>query len=584
MVKNIKTSDNPEFVNFSDRGKLNPLLKWLWDLLSMFSGEEISIPSDFHSQVAGVKKVLDSDLSGMVNSVLDFAVDCALVDYTVETSNANLTEKLNLWMKNINEELRGKIPTGVKALAKEYFRERWKGSSLILLRSTWEEVDGFWLPTRLWFIDGQNLLVKDNNGSRVIGEETYSIILDREKNKFQTLPHLTEEEIFVQKPYSSWSELYPTPFLIQRGIYRNLKMLELINKKGEKIVAKALEYLFAMKKGTENLALKGNIVYDEKDLKKVKDDFKAVVGNSKSELGVPAYVTNFDTEMEHLIPDYSKAINESLYSPIEKRILAGLGLIEIVEGTTSTRREGILNPKPFIAEVRQGIADFESILNDIMQTIIERNTDLHRKYFAADIKIYASPIKQFITDTIRDHLRSMYDRGCLSKQTYIETVGEDMEYEVETQRRKDEYVDGVEDLLYPPVITNQENAPDVRNMPGTKPSLPRNTDRLPKDKIPDKKQGLEKKNFKGSIEDVKPYSGSDKEFTDALEEFAKIYEEAPYKTNRDLPPAVKKYPAGAQTAFRTAFNNALELYKNETTAFKVAWTVLKNWMKKHKGN
>jgi hypothetical protein len=500
MGKNIKSSDNPETINFNDRGKLNPLLKWLWDLLSMFSGEEITIPGDFHTQVSSVRKVLDSDLSGMVNSVLDFAIDCSLVDYSVETANANLTTKLNVWLKNINEELRGKIPTGVKSLAKEYFRERWKGSSLLLLRTTWEEVDGFWLPTKLWFINGENLLVKDANGSRVIGEEVYSIILDRDKNKTQTLPHYEEEKIFVQKPYSNWSELYPTPFLIQRGIYRNLKMLELINKKGEKIVAKALEYLFAMKKGTENLAIKGNLVYDEKDLKKVKDDFNAVVSNSKTQSGIPAYVTNFDTEMEHLIPDYSKAINANLYAPMEKRILAGLGLIEIVEGTTSSRREGILNPKPFIAEIRQGISDFKAILNDIMQTIIERNTVNHRKYVATDIKIYATPVKAFITDAIRDHLRSMYDRGCLSHQSYIEIVGEDMEYEIEVQRRKDEYVEGVEDLLYPPVIVNQEATPDVKNnAPGvSKPSLPRNIDKLPKEKVPVKKQGPEAKNFKGN--------------------------------------------------------------------------------------
>lgn len=584
MSKTIKESDNPTMMRTSDRGKLNPLLKWLWDLLSLFAGEEISIPSDFHSRVVEIKKTMLSDLSGMVSSVLDFAIDCALVDYTVETDNANLTKKLNDWMKNINEELRGKVPTGIKALAKEYFRERWKGSSLLLLRTTWEEVDGFWLPTKLWFIDGGNIIINDANESRVIGEEDYYIIVDRENNKSIKLPYLEEEQIFVQKPYTSWSELYPVPFLLQRGIWRNLKIFELINKKGEKILAKALEYLFAIKKGTENLALKGNpdFTYSKDDLKQVKEDFNTMVTNSKSTAGIPTYATNFDTEFEHLIPDYSKAIKQELYSPIEKRILAGLGLVEIVEGVASTRREGILNPKPFIAEVRQGIADFEALLNDVLQTIIERNSTSHRKYVAADIKIYSSPVKQFIDGTIRDHLRSMYDRGCLSKQTYIEVVGEDIEFEIEVQRRKDEYVDGVEDLLYPPVIQNQENTPDVRDVPG-KPSLPRNVEKLPKDKIPVKKQGPEKKDFKGNAELPEPYVGTDDEFMQSLVEFAEVYEEGPYAKNKDLPDAVKKYPAGAQTAFRDSFNNALEHYKDETTAFKVAWTVLKAWMKKHKG-
>ncbi len=64
--------------------------------------------------------------------------------------------------------------------------------------------------------------------------------------------------------------------------------------------------------------------------------------------------------------------------------------------------------------------------------------------------------------------------------------------------------------------------------------------------------------------------------------YGKILEEAPYARNSDLSPAVKKYPSGAQTAFRKAFNSALEHYKDEQIAFRVAWKVLKDWLKKNK--
>ena len=63
------------------------------------------------------------------------------------------------------------------------------------------------------------------------------------------------------------------------------------------------------------------------------------------------------------------------------------------------------------------------------------------------------------------------------------------------------------------------------------------------------------------------------------ESMAKEFEEAPWKQNSELPPAVKKHPSGAQTAFRKAFNNALQHYKDETTAFKVAWSVLQKHTK-----
>lgn len=496
MSSNYKSGATQAF-NPNTRTGLNPLLRWLWDLLSFFSAEEITIPTDFYSQVYEVNNILISDTSGIVNSVLDFAIHSALVDYMIETSNATLTKTLNEWTKSINIDLIGKVPVGLQSLAKEYFRERWKGSSLLLLRTQWNNVDNFNLPTRMWFVGGENIEVSDANDNRVIGEEIYKLKLA--KNQVKLLPATENELIFVQKPFDSWSSLYPTPFLIQRGIYKNLKLFDLINKKGERIIGKALEYMLLMKKGTEQMAMSNNpdFIYSDEDLKKVRDNFKTFMDNNKTLSGTPTHVTNFDTELEHLIPDYSKAIKDELYVPIQKRILAGLGLIEIVEGTTSTRREGILNPKPFIEEIDAGIADFKVLLNDIVQVIIDKNTKAHRKYFASDIKIYASPVKTFVTDEIRNHLRSMYDRGVLSKQTYIEIVGDAVYFDIEVQRRKDEATEKIDDVLYPPVITNQEQYPDAKT--GVKVGVPKTV--TPKNEnIPPDKQGLEKKNYKSSLD------------------------------------------------------------------------------------
>lgn len=584
--KQIKVSDNPGAINPRNMSRLNPLLAWLWDLLSFYSTEEIVVPKDYFTRVVDIKDIMESDLSGMVNSILDFGINSALVNYSVETPNKNLTTTLNDWLDEINGNLRGKVPTGIKSLAKEYFRERWKGSSLLVLRTQWEKVDGLYLPTKLWFIDGENIRVTDSGDNRIIGEERYWLHI--EKDKYKEIPSNKDEMIFVQKPFSSWSELYPTPFLIQRGIYKNLKILELINKKGERIVGKALEYLFSIKKGTEQLALKGNadFTYSKEDLKDVKEDFKKMVNDMKTLEGIPTYTTNFDTQMEHLIPDYAKAINQALYSPIERRILAGLGLIEIVEGITSTRREGILNPKPFITEIRQGVSDFKALLNDIIYTIVEKNFESHPKHFSNEIHVYASPIKPFIDTALRDHLRSMYDRGCLSKETYIEVVGEDMEYEIERQKRKNEYDNGDEDIFYPPIIQNTEKDPDVKGTPSQK----RNLEKLSKEKIPVKKQGPEKKNFKGTCEHCNKNLEENKDPKYCDDCGTLIYEEAPYKTTQDLPDNIKNVlPSEAQSLWMRVFNQSYP--KGEDYARKVAWSVVKkiykkdkdgNWVKKSK--
>jgi hypothetical protein len=425
----------------------------------MYSTEEIRIPSDFNSQVYEVKQVLQSDTSGIVNSMLDFAISSANVSFNIETDNQPFGELINTWFSEINSELVGKIPIGIKGLQREYYRERWKSSSLIVLRTEWNDVDvqgtKFYLPTRMWIADGQNIEIKDSSEGRTIGNEEYRLKINDKKSK--PLPGSKDELIFIQKPFNSWNDLYPTPFLIQRGLYKNLKLFDLLSKRGEKIIARALEYMLVMKKGNAILAQKGdpNYVYTKDDLVGIKEDLGRVINESKSKPGTPTYVTNFDTDISELIPDYKKAMNTDIYSPIEKRLLAGLGAIEIVEGTASSRREAILSPKPFVSEVEKGVNDFITLLDDVIYMIRKFNYEKHRKYFGSELKLHYSPIKEFISDSIRNQMTDMYDRGILSKETYGDIMGP-IDIDVERTRRTHEYDNGDEKTFYPPIIQNVE--------------------------------------------------------------------------------------------------------------------------------
>jgi cation transport regulator len=537
----------------SNNKSMNPLLSWLWQMVSMISSDEIKVPSDYPTQVTKVKEVLESDISGIVNSILDFAINCAVVNYTIESNNETFSDVIETWMKDINISLLGKIPTGIQALSKEYYRERWKNSSLIVLRSIWEtvEINGLKLemPTKMWIVDGSNIHIKDEDDSRVIGSEEYKLKVNTNGTKLKNLPSFKNEEIFVQKPFDSWSKLYPTPFLIQRGLYKNLSIYNLINSKSEKIIGKALEYLFLMKKGSEQLALKGipEFIYSEEDLKKVKDGLQDMLANNNgtSNKGTPTYTTNFDTQFEHLIPEYSKILNEELYKNTEKRLLAGLGMIEIVEGVSSTRKEALLNPRPFIKEVNNGIEDFMSLMEDVFRTIVLKNKTKHPKLFSksSDIELHHAPVGDFISDSVRDHIRSLYDRGILSKETYCEVVGE-TDFDIEVKRRISETDNELDEIMYPPVTQNLEAK--VEEVPLTKKNNKENTTT--------DKQGAEKKNYQGA------------------------YEEAPYKNLEELPDTVKVLPKEAQSLFMQVFNKSFP--KGESYAFKAAWAVVKKRYKK----
>ena len=58
----------------------------------------------------------------------------------------------------------------------------------------------------------------------------------------------------------------------------------------------------------------------------------------------------------------------------------------------------------------------------------------------------------------------------------------------------------------------------------------------------------------------------------------------PYNSREELPESVRKVlPKHVQDIFKDAFNNAFKQYKNEATAFMVAWSAVKKKYKKVDG-
>ena len=475
-------------------------MNWLFDMAELFKGSVVNIPSDYRNQVLSVKKLLQNDESGIISSMLDFGISSSAdVDFSVEVNNETLSNILNGWLSDVNGSLLGKIPIGIEALAKEYYRERWKGSSMLVLRTIWGEVDGMRLPTKMWFVDGEDIDVSSDSKVVTLGDEKYGIITSHQKKEVMHLPANKNEKIFVQKPFSSWGTDYPVPYLIQRGLYKNAMMMNNLISKGEVVVAKALEYLMVVKKGTEALAKenRSEFIYSDEDLKAVKKQLGMITEERGRTSGTPAYITNFDTEIDHLIPDYERILKPTLFVPIERRILSGLGLVDIVESTSSSRREGTLNPKPYIGELNSGVNDFAALIKDLILTIIIENKQTHPKYFSSKktLVVRHSPVKAFMTDDFKTMLRSVYDRGGISKRTFVETVGE-TSYNEERDRRKAEKANGDEKTFYPPVIQNMEqheNDPDGKKEDETK------IENEEKDASPDKK-GPEAKNYTNSSE------------------------------------------------------------------------------------
>ena len=529
-------------------GLFQAFLNWL------YSSGEITVPSDFHLQCTAINEMLNNDISGVINTVLEYSISSASnTQYRIECENNSIEELLNLWLEKINLNIKN-IPTGLQELSKEYFRERWTGSSLCSLRiKGWEKIstDGneIEIPTVMWYVNGSSIYVKrENEKNYKLGSDKYYL----DEHYKEEIPQ-KNEEMTIQKPYDRWFTKYPTPYLIKRGVYKNWLAMKVLQDKSDEVISKILPYLFVIKRGSAELA-RQNINIEDEDLKTIVENLKTELEKYKFQKAkTPTTGQTYDTEFEHLIPDLRNIVSEELYRHGFRSILAGLGMIELIPVTGQSRQQSMLNPKLLIEEVNNGVNGFKSMLMEVIRLTIERNRKAHRKLFSKNNKIIIvnSPLK-INTEQILDALRSGYDRGPMSIRSYQEVLG--LDPQTEKERRQKELNEGLEDLFYPHLIQNREDVPD-RLIP-SKPKNEKNEDQ-------NKKKGTPETKTK----------------TAELEEDLEI---APYKNVEELikkHPYMKKYPKGALEVFIKVFNESLP--KGEDYAFPVAYTAMKRWLKKH---
>ena len=278
------------------------------------------------------------------------------------------------------------------------------------------------------------------------------------------------------------------------------------------------------------------------------------------------------------MPDLTKMLNENLYNQGSRAILCGLGFIDVIQGISSTRKESVLNPKPFIAEINSGVSGFKSILMEVIRAIVNKNGEEHKKLFSGKkpLRVVNSPIKINVEGLI-DSLRSAFVYGSITIETYQEILGVDPEQEYERMVKEWEVDERTglnrRELFYAHIIQNTEDKGIDVTLPqsGDKSSIP-----LKKPTVPTTKKQIEKQNEK-----TKGTEESEQILNDPLDPNLDT-ETAPY-TETKYPKYLDKYPAGARTAWISTWNSVYKESGDEAKAFKVAWTVLHKWMKRHGG-
>lgn len=550
---------------------------FLWSL--MVANKGITIPTGYRAKVQEVKAMFENDPSGLAGTLADFMITAATPKYKVITEhNSNLEEILNDTFDDLNAGYNQVINTGLGSLAKEYFRERWKGSSHLVLQTVWgTNSDGLIVPTQAVFLAGEDIITKRPNGKahtldnleyyfRINTKEKIRLLNERPKRELNG----PERMVFIRKPFEEWSADDPVPWALRKGIYYNVKFLQLISDKTSDTVNNFLKYMLQMVMGSAEGEKQGRVISKE-DLKAGEKKLEELKSKAQTENGTPADVTPWDVKYEHLIPPYEQVLKSDLYTAVLRRILYGYGVLEIMR---SSRQEDILNPKPMMAEIEQGMRDFTLFFEDIAREIRRRNIQKHSKFFKNNkISLWYPALRQeFLTRDLMEHIRSAYDRGDLSKESYAATLG--INFEEEKKRRVQEIDGGVEELMYPHIIQNLEK--DEPNPYAPSPKEEEETDPT--------KIGPEKVNYTNSEKVIEKAKKRAKEFLD--------YDESPYKNIKDLPKSVKVLPKEGQKLWLKTFNAVLKKYNDENKARKIAWfTVEKKfkkvkdkWVRKTKGS
>ena len=413
------------------------------------ANSNLSVSKNFHAQVKAVDTLLKNDKTAMVSTIVDFMVQSANVPVAFESKNSTLNNIFSSWQEDLNADINRDIPRGFRSFSEQYFRERWK-SSFIVLNIEWGKIDGYEMPVRMWFSEGGSIYVERKNDN--LKDTKYYLRGISDENE---LKNTASKSYIIRKPYNSWYDKYPTPYLVKKGtLYHSLFKETILNKQSQGLL-QAFPALMAIKMGSDE-AMRRDAMPSPQELLEMKQkfiDLKTATEDRTANNGLVGAFP-YDVNFDNLLPDFQKILDEKLTVASDRNLLMSLGLVEF-KGFTSTREEAVLNPKPLVSEIEDALADYVELIDDVVYEIKKRNSSA-KKFSTKDIIISVDPIESLLTDKMRDLIRSLYDRGVISKDTVVNSLTH-FDFESEVEKRKKERKDNLESIMYAPVILNQDS-------------------------------------------------------------------------------------------------------------------------------
>lgn len=452
-------------------------LESLRKYFSTRTDKELTVETNFYKQIAESYRIWQKGGDNLVSSVLDMYVASASnygsIIHSDSDKGKEITEIFKYWKDYVvNSDLN--LPTGLTSVYKDWLIEAW-GSRLCILYVVWGKAE---IPVgsgKKYYVPVQ-MYVPNAYGVKVIGGETLGdheyrfrtkeemnrnfsdkkqyedVYVEQEKNQAKPsggfkIPSKKNHSIYVRAIGARSYQTYPIPFLFHRGTAQLVKVKEALRSSDYRTAIGIINDILMIKKGSDELTKMG-VTTGTKELEALRQLIKSRMSNTQ------AFLTSYDTTMEHVHPETESLLSRDKYFEVDKDILASLGLITVrIEGE---RRESELNYKGFTLEAEATMKEFRTIMEqEIYVDFIKKNKTEHPELFREFSKLLYihKPMNIWITDEGKRVIETWYNKGLISKRHGLEATTP-LHYNVEKVERKAEQKD--EELMYPPVVQNQE--------------------------------------------------------------------------------------------------------------------------------
>lgn len=528
--------------------------------------DNIKVACGFSNQVTQVDTILDNDKTGMVSPIYNFMVQAATVPMKIETGNETLNKVLHIWQtKVLNRNTNIAIQSGLRALSTENFRERWR-SSLLGLNVQWGEEDfggniGKWeVPKKMWFFNGGAIKTEKN---KTLDTRKFYLKVDKNTDNDIELVSKLEKSIYIRRPFTSLHKDIVVPYFTQRGTVFNALYKSSITQKQSDVIESLIPLILKLQAGSDELMAQG-IKPTKEEFDELKKQLTDAYDNYRESGNVSDLIASLrhDVNLDYLIPDLTKIFSDGISKSVNRDLLSSLGMIEL-QGF-GTRQESIFNPKVMIEEVVDAVKDWADLLNEVMLDMLARNKGKHPILADLEIKIIPGIIQAFLTDEMRTMIRSMYDRGDISRQSGVEeTTG--LDFETQVERIIKEKARGLDKICKPPVIQNLEQYLD----PIVDNNNLEDQDKKPGSPEADNFNNAVMKYYKSNLE------AKNKTKTDGVTGTVKKSDVTPFKSIDGLPPELKTMlPIGAQIIWLKTYNDAINSSDSTGTSIAKAWAIV----------